>query len=70
VQRFRGGLVFKALRLLYHSTLGLRVIKKKKREVQGARIRVWGSGFRVRSRVQDSLFRIQGSRGKCVGFGV
>jgi len=30
VQRFRGGLVFKALRLLYHSTLGLRVIKKKK----------------------------------------
>ena len=27
---FRGGLVFKAYRLLYHSTLGLRVIKKKK----------------------------------------
>jgi len=26
---FRGGLVFKAHRLLYHSTLGLRVIKKK-----------------------------------------
>jgi len=25
-----GGLVFKAHRLLYHSTLGLRVIKKKK----------------------------------------
>ena len=32
VQRFRGGLVFKAHRLLYHSTLGLRVIKKKKEE--------------------------------------
>jgi hypothetical protein len=32
VQRFRGGLVFKAHRLLYHSTLGLRVIKKKKRD--------------------------------------
>ena len=31
VQRFRGGLVFKAHRLLYHSTLGLRVIKKKRR---------------------------------------
>jgi len=31
VQRFRGGLVVKAHRLLYHSTLGLRVIKKKKR---------------------------------------
>ena len=30
VQRFRVGLVFKAHRLLYHSTLGLRVIKKKK----------------------------------------
>jgi len=30
VKRFRGGLVFKAQRLMYHSTLGLRVIKKKK----------------------------------------
>jgi len=30
VKRFRGGLVFKAHRLLYHSTLGLRVIKKKR----------------------------------------
>ena len=30
MQRFRGGLVFKAHRLLYHSTLGLRVKKKKK----------------------------------------
>jgi len=28
VHRFRGGLVFKAHRLLYHSTLGLRVIQK------------------------------------------
>ena len=28
--RFRGGLVFKAHRLVYHSTLGSRVIKKKK----------------------------------------
>ena len=28
-QRFRGGLVFKAHRLLHHSTLGLRIIKKK-----------------------------------------
>ena len=31
VKRFRRGLVFKAHRRLYHSTLGLRVIKKKKR---------------------------------------
>jgi len=30
VQRFRGGLVCKAHELVYHSTLGLRVIKKKK----------------------------------------
>ena len=30
VKRFRGGLVFKAHRLLYHSTLGLRVIKKRR----------------------------------------
>ena len=27
---FRGGLVFKAHRLLYHSTLGWRVVEKKK----------------------------------------
>jgi len=32
VQRFRGGLVFKAHILLYHSTLGLRVIQKKKKK--------------------------------------
>ena len=28
---FRGGLVFKSHGLLYHSTLGLRVIKKKRK---------------------------------------
>jgi len=32
VLRFQGGLVFKAHRLLYHSTLGLRVIKQKKKK--------------------------------------
>jgi len=31
VAGFRRGLVFKARRLLYHSILGLRVIKKKKK---------------------------------------
>ena len=31
VQRFRGGLVFKAHRCVYHITLGLRVMKKKKK---------------------------------------
>jgi len=29
--RFRGGIVFKAHRLLYHSTLGWRVMKKKRK---------------------------------------
>ena len=33
--RFRGGLVFKARRLVYHSTLGWRVIQKKKNERSG-----------------------------------
>jgi len=32
MQRFRGWLVFNAHRLLYHSTLGWRVIKKKKKD--------------------------------------
>ena len=32
VKRFRGGLVFKAHRLGYHSTLRWRVIKKKKKK--------------------------------------
>ena len=31
VQRVRGGLVFKAKRLLYHSTVGLTVMKQKKK---------------------------------------
>ena len=34
VKRFRGGLVFKAHRLLYHSTLGSGVIKKKGKKEQ------------------------------------
>ena len=32
VQRLRGGLVFKAHRLVYHPTLGLRLIKKRKKK--------------------------------------
>ena len=50
VKRFRDGLVFKAHLLVYHSTLGSRVI-------QGTGFRVQGSGFRV----QGSGFRVQGS---------
>ena len=32
VKRFRGGIVFEVQRLLYHSTQGSRVIKKKKKK--------------------------------------
>ena len=32
VKRFRGGLVFKAHRRMYHSTLGLRVINQKNKK--------------------------------------
>ena len=39
VKRFRGGLVFKAHRLVYHSPLGLRVVKKKKKYLFPARCR-------------------------------
>ena len=41
VQRFRGGLVFKACRFVYHSTLSLRVIKKKNRDLNS--ISFWKS---------------------------
>ena len=37
VKRFRGGLVLKAHRLVYHSTLGLSVIKKKTKSEGGTR---------------------------------
>ena len=40
MQRFRSGLVFKAHRLVYHSTLGLLVIKKKKKYRGGVGIAV------------------------------
>jgi len=69
VQRFRGDSYLRLIDFVYHSTLGLRVIKKKKREgsesrVQGFGCRVHGSGFRVQGswfRVQGSGFRVQGS---------
>ena len=41
VERFRGGLVSKAHRLLYHSTLGSRVMKKKRmKKVEGRGLNV------------------------------
>jgi len=45
VERFRGGLVFKAHRLMYHSTLGSRVITKKKEGVVW-RDRTWSADRR------------------------
>ena len=51
VKLFRGGLVFEAHRLLGHSTLGLRVVKKKEKE-----IRCGGySKFRTRAALQGYL---------------
>ena len=41
VQRFRDGLVFTVHRLLYHSTLGLGVIKKKKKDRFDVQRGVW-----------------------------
>jgi len=34
VQKFQGGLVFKAHRLVYHSTPGLRIKKKRRRSAR------------------------------------
>ena len=48
VKRFRGGLVFKAGRLVYHSTLGWSIVKKRIKEgyLEGARGRGLGLGIR------------------------
>jgi len=60
VQRVRGGLVVKAHRLLYHSTLGLRVIKKKRR-VSAFGFRVSAFGFRVPG-FGVSAFRVESKK--------
>ena len=55
VQRFRGGLLFKAHRLLYHSTLGIRVIQKKKKvTLSGSRIE--GLGTRFAEGLSDQVY--------------
>ena len=71
MKRFRGGLVFEDHRLLYHSTLGLRVIKKKK--VGQYRLGLWSRLLAVKllERLVDFIlarplvcglgFRVQGS---------
>ena len=45
VKRFRGGLVFKAHIRLHHSTLGLRVIKKKKKSARPPRTKACGGAL-------------------------
>ena len=57
VKRFRGGLELKARRLLYHSTLGSRVIEKKRR----LGFRVWFEVLELRAG-----FKVYG----CLGFSV
>jgi hypothetical protein len=71
-QRRACGLVFKANRLVCHSTLGWRVIKKKKKKgkacleskVEAQGLPPQSSGFRVQGaglRVQGPGFRVQSS---------
>jgi len=45
VSGFRGGLVFKAHSLSYHSTLGLTVVKKKKKSTDRRGLLAAGTGF-------------------------
>jgi len=59
VKRFRGGLVFKAHRHLYHSTLGFRVIKKKKkaREVRERPVSVCSRSPMCRTHIGKDIER-------------
>ena len=63
VQRFRGGLVFKAHRLLYHSTLGLRVIKKSRRNVAHTRQTGPASGPGVQLKAPEIFDMVPSSLG-------
>ena len=62
MERFRGGLVFEAHRLLHHSTLGSRVMNKKKMLVvicaRKPGRRAWNRAFysRVRTFLQVVCF--------------
>ena len=58
VRRFRGGLVFKSHGLLYHSTLGLRCIKKKK-STGGATGVPWRGQIRAASSFEDIRLRVR-----------
>jgi len=62
---FRGGLVFKAHRLVYHSTLGLRVIKKKKKKKRRSTIPAIPEGVRF-----QGIFFVVWTLGLGVGVGM
>ena len=59
VKRLRGGLVFKAHRLLYHSTLGLRVIQNKVFAGQGENLQLLGGTFKPHRRVYHSTLGLR-----------
>jgi len=65
VKRFRGGRVFKADGVVYHSTLGLRVIKKKKKK-KSALLFV-DTGGHAQTREQAQKRRTRAVR-QCVAF--
>ena len=70
MKRFRGGLVFKAHRLLYHSTLGSRVIKKKK-QVDRVAVACRGDvgAAKVENRAVVALHLVLCSGFEVLGFG-
>ena len=62
-KRFRRGLVFKAHRPVYHSTLGLRVIKKKKKDLGNALVAApLGADFAVEYGTYTNMAHIRQSR--------
>ena len=60
MERFRGGLAFKAHRLLYHSSLGSRVIQKKKK-IGGRGVPLALGNLEEVGEEQRPGFRVQGS---------
>jgi len=80
VQRFRVGLVFKAHELLYHSTLGLRVIIIKKNDLKNGsswqwwyqtvsgRRGAWAVVHNFRVRASGFEFRVSGFEFRVSGF--
>ena len=64
VKRFRGGLVFKAHTLLCHSTLGFRVIEKKKSTRLSHQVHPWGGAALKRS-PQTATSKVSTGASKC-----